>query len=166
MSELVLSPAEIKLTDDAESVVFSDARPMMAVLKKLTGTVTTATHAPELSYAANHVVDHLLGSVPLGTERIIGWGRLINPTGYLPADRPFNLSGGVVLTGVATTFGGGFAQTITLWHCIQPHIEGGNAWLRELYFTHRFTSPSYAGNTIPATEIEYDLRAVAFVGGD
>jgi hypothetical protein len=164
MSELLQSPDEILLTNDDE-IIFSSDRPMLAVLKKLTGTITTSAHAPDLSYDANHTVDHLIGTVPLGTERVIGWGRLVNPTGYLPADRPFNLSGGVVLTGVATTFGGGFAQVITLWHCIQPHLAGGNVYLREIYFTHRFTSPSYAGNTIPATEIEYDLRAVAFVGG-
>ncbi|MFN4229854.1 hypothetical protein [Parvibaculum sp.] len=164
MSELLLRPERIRLKNDAGHTVFSTDLPMMAVLASYTGTLNLPSHAPELSYTATHQTDHLIGAVPPAADRVLAWGQLSDPSDYIPANRPFDLSGGVVLTGNAVKFSG-YAQQIYLWQCLQPLVSGGNLYLRETWFNHRSSSPAYAGVTIPAISIDYNLRAVAFVGG-
>lgn len=164
MSELVLRPEKIELTADDGHLVFSTDLPMMAVAAKFTGTLDIPAHPPEVSNSANHQTDYFIGTVPDAARRVIGWGRLAEPSLYLPANRPFDLSGGVVLAGNAIK-ASSFAQIISLWTCIQPVIIASALYLRETWFNHAFSSPPYGGVTIPAVSIDYDLRAVFFTGG-
>lgn len=168
MSRLLLSPEKIELLGDADEEIFSTDLPMMAVLDSYQGQIVTAEHAALLNDFTFKLTDHLIGPVNPAADRTIGWGRVVSPAStYLPVNRPFNLSGSHVLTGRAYNPGGGFGVAITTLITLAPFVTSGNLYLREEWVNgYRNTTPVYPPITIPSMTIDYDLRAVAFVGGN
>jgi hypothetical protein len=150
------------------TIIMRTDRAMLAVLGRKAGTLALSAHTPDNSGGIPVLksTDHNLGAVPTGATIVLGAVRVATASDFLPANKPQEFSGSVVLNGRQYRFDSSFAYQIMIWQTVGPLISGGNVFIRERWWNAATnTQPSYTGVNIPALDLEYDLRLCGWVGG-
>ncbi|MEW6092212.1 MAG: hypothetical protein AB1647_14955, partial [Pseudomonadota bacterium] len=117
----------IELRDADDALVFSSARPQMAVLQVLTGQIVTEAHSPGGLYSAGHTVDHAIGSTSLSDLRVKGWAKMNTTTGIIPGGVEFEFSASATIQGLERILSDRATTAILL--TISPVIFGGTVYI-------------------------------------
>lgn len=164
MSDLLLRPDLMRMKDDAGNVVFSTENANLVTVGKLIGTIDIGGHTPDTGLSTFHEIDHEVG-VANSADGVIAWGRIILGTGYIPANRPFCFSESVVLDGIAFKKSG-YAQIISTLVFLSVVLTAGRVNIRESYINlSNPSAPTFTSPPLPTYSVQYDIRAIRWVGG-
>lgn len=162
MIESRAAPDGIVLRNDAGEEVFNSAWPMMAFLGNWAGGVEVGGWSgPATGYDSPHLVDHDVGAAPIGTTHLLAF---IDLNGIRT-----EFSGSVQIVRLTYRRDPTWARIVALEWWLAPVIVGGRIKIRERWWYHGANGAELAGwpsgSTIAPRTYQYDIRAVAFVGG-
>jgi hypothetical protein len=151
----------IRIRDAAGNVVFSSEWQMLAVLKQLTGSVTTSLHVPTGNLPMRAREDFDVGAAPYRTQALIGW---IKGSDGLA----FDFSGTFISGNSVYRRGPAWATVWPYCQMFSPVINASRVLIRDDWFSIADNTGAYQGApkwTLQPKTIFYDIRCVALIGG-
>ncbi|MDF1627042.1 MAG: hypothetical protein P1U84_12230 [Parvibaculaceae bacterium] len=157
----------LRLTDDSGAVIFDTTKKIQTALTRMNGTYAFPVRNAASGWDVAHTVDFDLGAAPAGAVHVNGWGRLQAGADLIASGRSFQLSGTQLLFASAFALAtvSGVSQYFTSWRSITAMVAGGRIVLRDQWFSHGAQAGYHPVRTLPAFNMDYDLRISAFLGG-
>ncbi|MEQ9519461.1 MAG: hypothetical protein RLN89_08475 [Parvibaculum sp.] len=160
-------PDFLLLTDDNGAVIFDTRQKIQTALSRLNGTFAFPVRNAAAGWDVPHTIDFDLGAAPQGAVHVNGWGRLQASADLIASGRSFQLAGTQLLfgSGFALATVSGVSQYFTSWRSVTAMVAGGRIVLRDQWFAHGAQAGPHPVRTLPAFNMDYDLRVSAFLGG-